>query len=239
MSNDIQPIIKGILNTKSNSVMLYYTYFYILISRKSINDELLVTERILNNEKGYLDNFYITRQYRSPFLFYFLGKSYNITYTKNSYSIDFKTEVITNDYYSYSDLEHGLYYIYLKKINEWYKKIEEYINKKIGIIGVAKILIEYKASKSYLGKCIYNLETNIHRIIINPYIMKYSEEVVKYVYFHEYCHVIHHNHKIGFSQTLSILVPNLSEVEYEIHKNKFYSHCVIEEIDYNYLKENL
>lgn len=50
-------------------------------------------------------------------------------------------------------------------------------------------------------------------IIINPYIMKYDRETIKYIILHEYCHLKYRNHTKGFWKLVKKAMPEYERYE--------------------------
>ncbi|MDR2822445.1 MAG: M48 family metallopeptidase [Acholeplasmatales bacterium] len=110
-------------------------------------------------------------------------------------------------------------------IIKFYEKLlEDFINEnelKIKNILIKNSIIErpiiFKVAKSYLGA--YNRKKDLIRI--NPFIMKFSHDVVMYVILHEYAHTVSFKHDKLFHEALEKLCPNHRVIEKKSRKNKF------------------
>ncbi len=58
-------------------------------------------------------------------------------------------------------------------------------------------------------------------IQINPDIVKYNRETIKYIVLHEFCHLKYKTHTKGFFSILSKYVPNYNEYEQELNTLKY------------------
>ncbi len=61
--------------------------------------------------------------------------------------------------------------------------------------------------KNDMAKCIDK------QIIINPYIMKYDRETIKYIILHEYCHLKYKTHSKGFWKLVKKAMPEYQRYE--------------------------
>lgn len=61
--------------------------------------------------------------------------------------------------------------------------------------------------KNGMAKCIEK------QIIINPYIMQYDRETIKYIILHEYCHLKYKTHSKGFWKLVKIAMPEYQRYE--------------------------
>lgn len=97
-----------------------------------------------------------------------------------------------------------IYKIYEKVANEEAEIIMEKIRAKLKFAPE-----DYKICllKNEMAKCIDK------EIIINPYIMKYDRETIKYIILHEYCHLKYKTHSKGFWGLVKRVMPEYERYE--------------------------
>ena len=75
--------------------------------------------------------------------------------------------------------------------------------------GLAPENYEIKRMKNRLAKCLSN-----KTIIINPDVIKYDKQVLRYVVLHEFCHLKYKTHAKGFFKMMKQYMPNYEKYEY-------------------------
>lgn len=73
--------------------------------------------------------------------------------------------------------------------------------------------LSLRRMKSRLGSCYYRK----NRVILNVYNVRYREEIIDFIIFHELCHFIHPNHSPSFYRCLAQFVPNHQNLRKEIN----------------------
>ena len=63
--------------------------------------------------------------------------------------------------------------------------------------------------KKRFGTCYYSQ----NKICLNSYLIRYSQEIIDYVIYHELCHFIHRNHGADFYSLLGRIVPDYRELK--------------------------
>lgn len=58
-------------------------------------------------------------------------------------------------------------------------------------------------------------------ITINPAIMQYSREIIRFIVIHEFCHLKYKNHTKGFNELMEKYIFNYDEVAKQVEKLKF------------------
>ena len=76
---------------------------------------------------------------------------------------------------------------------------------------------EIKKISSTLASCNKDLQA----ILINPYIVMYSKEVVKYIVYHEFCHLKYKTHSQKFYDMLKKYIPNYENIAKQIPNLKY------------------
>lgn len=102
-----------------------------------------------------------------------------------------------------------------KKIAE--NEIENIMEKARHVFGYAPENYEIKKIQNSLGYCNKDLQT----IIINPYIAMYSEDIIEYIVFHEFCHLKYKNHTKIFYELLEKYKPNYKKLAKQIPNLKY------------------
>lgn len=70
-----------------------------------------------------------------------------------------------------------------------------------------------------LDDCLAKCSNNI--IYINPEIMKYNNEIIRFIIIHQFCHLKYKNHTKGFYELMERNIFNYDEVEKQAKKLKF------------------
>jgi len=81
---------------------------------------------------------------------------------------------------------------------------------RIMLKGLAPENYVIKRIPNRLAECISNEKT----IIINPDIIKYDKQVLKYVILHEFCHLKYKSHAKGFFKMMEQYMPNYEHYDY-------------------------
>ena len=76
---------------------------------------------------------------------------------------------------------------------------------------------EIKKISGSLATCNKDLQT----FTINPYIVRYSKEIVEYIIFHEFCHLKYKNHTKSFYDMLKKYKPNYEALAKQISNLKY------------------
>jgi hypothetical protein len=96
-------------------------------------------------------------------------------------------------------------------------EIENIMEKARHTFGFAPEDYEIKKIPGYLANC----EKDLQSITINPYVVRYSKEVVEYIVFHEFCHLKYKNHTKSFYDMLKKYVPNYETLSKQISNLKY------------------
>lgn len=76
---------------------------------------------------------------------------------------------------------------------------------------------EIKKLSGALATCNKDLQT----FIINPYIVRYSKDIIEYIIFHEFCHLKFKNHTKSFYDMLKKYKPNYESIAKQISNLKY------------------
>ena len=76
---------------------------------------------------------------------------------------------------------------------------------------------EIKKISGTLATCNKDLQT----FTINPYIVRYSKEIIEYIIFHEFCHLKYKNHTKSFYDMLKKYKPNYETLAKQIANLKY------------------
>ncbi len=93
-------------------------------------------------------------------------------------------------------------------------KIEEIMESTRIMTGLAPEDYVFSKMKGILAK--FDAENKI--IIINPEIVKYNEEIIKYIILHEFCHLKYKTHAKNFYKLIEKYIPNYKSVENKIEE---------------------
>ncbi len=96
-------------------------------------------------------------------------------------------------------------------------EIENIMEKARHEFGYAPEDYEIKKMPSTLASCNQDLQ----EIIINPYIVMYSKEVVEYIVYHEFCHLKYKTHSKKFYAMLKKYIPNYENIAKQIPNLKY------------------
>lgn len=185
---------KNQINVSTN----YYTTLKEIASLIKNNQNKIL--KLINNKKEQLlptQMFYLGRIYD-----YLLYQGSRFSYEINTNVIIFKTQFDLSETFNqfYKQEAHKLLYERLKKCHQKFLAIKTIPLPELKIIRM----------KRRYGTCYYTK----NKICLNSKIIKYDEEIIDYVIYHELCHFIHHNHSKAFYNTLKMVCPN-----YLTHKN--------------------
>lgn len=102
-----------------------------------------------------------------------------------------------------------------KKITE--NEIENILEEARHIFKFAPENYEIKKITGSLAYC----NTDLQSFIINPYIAMYSKETIKYIIFHEFCHLKYKSHCKKFYDMLKKYIPNYEKIAKQIPNLKY------------------
>ncbi len=74
--------------------------------------------------------------------------------------------------------------------------------------------------KKIAGSLAY-CNTDLQSFIINPFITMYSKEILRYIIFHEFCHLKYKNHCKKFYNMLKKYIPNYEKIAKQIPNLKY------------------
>ena len=80
---------------------------------------------------------------------------------------------------------------------------------RIKLNGLAPENYEIKRIPNRLAECLSN-----KTIVINPDVIKYDKQVLRYVILHEFCHLKYKTHAKGFFKMMKQYMPNYERFEY-------------------------
>lgn len=83
------------------------------------------------------------------------------------------------------------------------------------LLGFAPEDFKIKDIGEYLAKC------SNKNITINPSIMQYSREIIRFIVIHEFCHLKYKNHTKGFHELMEKYIFNYDEIAKQVEKLKF------------------
>lgn len=96
-------------------------------------------------------------------------------------------------------------------------EIEIIMEKARHTFGFAPEDYEIKKIAGTLANCNKDLQS----ISINPYIVRYSKDVIEYIIFHEFCHLKYKNHTKSFYDMLKMYKPNYEKFSKQIANLKY------------------
>lgn len=96
-------------------------------------------------------------------------------------------------------------------------EIEIIMEKARHTFGFAPEDYEIKKIAGTLASCNKDLQS----ISINPYIVRYSKDIIEYIVFHEFCHLKYKNHTKSFYDMLKMYKPNYESLSKQISNLKY------------------
>lgn len=139
--------------------------------------------------------------------FYFLGNKYDVVYinTCSKVYIDDNKIFTKDDNMLLKWIKIKTYDIF----NERLEKCKTAVCEKL-----PKINLKIRNMKTRWGVC--NRANN--NVTLNSNLIKYNEEIIDYVIFHELCHFTHPNHSSSFWNLVGFYVPNYKILRNELKK---------------------
>ncbi len=96
-------------------------------------------------------------------------------------------------------------------------EIENVMEKARHIFGFAPEDYEIQKVSGMLATC----DKDLQSILINPYIVMYSKEIIEYIVFHEFCHLKYKTHSKKFYDMLKEYKPNYEKIAKQIPNLKY------------------
>lgn len=96
-------------------------------------------------------------------------------------------------------------------------EIENVMEKARHIFGFAPEDYEIQKVSGMLATC----DKDLQAILINPYIVMYSKEIIEYIVFHEFCHLKYKTHSKKFYDMLKEYKPNYEKIAKQIPNLKY------------------
>ncbi len=97
------------------------------------------------------------------------------------------------------------------------KEIENIMEKARHTFGFAPEDYEIKKMKNHLA----HLDEATQSVLINPYLVMYSKEIIEYVVFHQFCHLKYKTHSKKFYEMLKKYVPNYETLARQLPNLKY------------------
>ena len=145
-------------------------------------------------------------------VFYLKIKNSKLNIENNSINIYLPMEYKNEN--NQSLLNNILYKMYTKIAEN---EIENIMEKARHLFGFAPEDYEIRKISGKLASC----NTELQLIFINPYITMYTEEIVEYIIFHEFCHLKYKTHSKKFFELLKKYKPNYIKIENQIQNLKY------------------
>ena len=98
----------------------------------------------------------------------------------------------------------------LYRKEEFKEIVEKYVNELVKQTGLVPNKITIKQIKYAWGSC-----SNKKNITINLELIKYSEQAIRYVILHEFCHIKYMNHSKDFWNLVEKYMPDYKQVKKE------------------------
>ncbi|MEZ4180483.1 MAG: M48 family metallopeptidase [Candidatus Doudnabacteria bacterium] len=86
--------------------------------------------------------------------------------------------------------------------------IDRYLTEACSVIGVEPTVVTFREMKTRWGSC--NTKGKIN---FNKKLRFVPDDLIRYVVFHEVCHLVHHNHSHNFWNLLAESIPNFKELK--------------------------
>lgn len=139
--------------------------------------------------------------------FYYLGNKYDIVYVDNIKEVDLANNkiLIKDDKMLDKWIKSQTKYIFSNRLDECILKVEEKL---------PKVNLKIREMKTRWGVC----NRNNNNVTLNSKLIRYNEDVIDYVIFHELSHFTHPNHSKGFWNLVSKYVKNYKKLRNELKK---------------------
>lgn len=139
--------------------------------------------------------------------FYYLGNKYDIVY------VDEVDEVNISDCKIFAKDQDSLEKWLNKQTKLIFSKRLELCKSKV-LEELPKINLKIREMKTRWGVC--NRGNN--NVTLNSKLIRYNEEIIDYVIFHELCHFTHPNHSSDFWRLVCKYVPNYKKLRNELNR---------------------
>lgn len=96
-------------------------------------------------------------------------------------------------------------------------ELENVMEKARHIFGFAPEDYEIQKISGMLATC----DKDLQSILINPYIVMYSKDIIEYIIFHEFCHLKYKTHSKKFYEMLKQYKPNYKKIVKQIPNLKY------------------
>lgn len=96
-------------------------------------------------------------------------------------------------------------------------ELENVMEKARHIFGFAPEDYEIQKISGMLATC----DKDLQSILINPYIVMYSKDIIEYIIFHEFCHLKYKTHSKKFYEMLKQYKPNYEKIVKQIPNLKY------------------
>ncbi len=96
-------------------------------------------------------------------------------------------------------------------------ELENVMEKARHTFGFAPEDYEIQKISGMLATC----DKDLQSILINPYIVMYSKEIIEYIVFHEFCHLKYKTHSKKFYEMLKQYKPNYEKIAKQIPNLKY------------------
>ena len=177
---------------------------------------------ILKHLKEYIENENIRKQKINTEPIFIFGKKYDVIVkyenTKNPTLnlLNKYIEIILPAKYIDLDKTKIIQATISKMYNSIAKdEIESIMEDARHLLGFAPEDFKIKNIANELAKCSNNI------ITINPSIMQYSREIIRFIIIHEFCHLKYKNHTKGFYELMEKYIFNYDEIAKQVHNLKF------------------
>ncbi|MBT4989829.1 MAG: M48 family metallopeptidase [Rickettsiales bacterium] len=204
-----------VIRSKRKTIALQVNSEAALIVRVPMRFSLNYVEQIIQQKHSWITkkqdditnkiNKFTAKTFEDSEKFLYLGKSYNLTFTK-----DQKTDLIFDNEFSIATNEKIFTRIILVK---WYKKTAlDHISKRI-IYFAAAMGLAYKSVRLSDAKTLWGTCSQDNRLSFSWRLIMAPSDVIDYVVVHELSHIKHKNHSKQFWETVKNTLPL-----YQIHK---------------------
>lgn len=135
-----------------------------------------------------------------------------INSSKFSYEIDGTTIKIYHN--NKKPVEKLLFEIKKKLLDQKINELNKIVISRLELVNLSIVPHQIKDVKSYYGKCYFTRK----EIFYNVKLVEFDDELILYIMFHEYAHLLVPNHSKEFHKVLRMLMPNYKNVEKRLKK---------------------
>ena len=193
-------------------INISYSHIFDIITKK----KSWILKQINKSHKFYSKN--PEPKFKNGQIHKYLGKDYVLIVKKsqtNSILLSKNQIFIENYDISQKNIKEFLYSWYLEQAKVIFPKIYEFCWKNFS----EKEHYQPPILKIKKVKTIWGSLSSLGNMTINLELIKYNKDCIKYIIFHELCHLKHKNHGPSFKKLLNLQMPNQKDIQKMLKEN--------------------